>query len=319
MNCVICNNDSNNQIFTVKELQLGLGEEFHYQLCSNCGSMQLIDPPDDFSRYYPNEDYYSFKMEMRTLEKPGYLRKAQASYLLFNKNKLVGSLLSIGYKIPEFYDWMKNTKAKPGDAILDVGCGNGSLLTRLYKMGFTNLTGIDPFLNEDHDYGNIKIYKKEIYDLTQNFDIIMMHHSLEHMFEPLKALQKAWSSLNNDGHLLVRIPIMGNYGWHKYQTYWCGIDAPRHIFIPSEKGMNILAEKAGFSIEKTEYDSSDYVIWSSEQYLKGIPLHHPNSRMVNRKSDLFTKKEIEQFKKEIRDANQKKFGDTAAFYLTKKI
>jgi len=319
MNCIICNNDSNNQIFTVKELQLGLGEEFHYQLCSNCGSMQLIDPPDDFSRYYPNEDYYSFKMEMRILEKPGYLRKAQASYLLYNKNKLVGSLLSIGYKIPEFYDWMKYTKAKPGDAILDVGCGNGSLLTRLYKMGFTNLTGIDPFLNEDHDYGDIKIYRKEIYDLNQNFDVVMMHHSLEHMVEPLKALQKAWSLLNNEGHLLIRIPIMGNYGWHKYQTYWCGIDAPRHIFIPSEKGMNILAETAGFSIEKTEYDSSDYVIWSSEQYLKGIPLHHPNSRMVNRKSDLFTKKEIEQFKKEIRDANQKKFGDTAAFYLKKKI
>ena len=28
-----------------------------------------MDPPDDFSRYYPNEDYYSFKMEMKELKK----------------------------------------------------------------------------------------------------------------------------------------------------------------------------------------------------------------------------------------------------------
>ena len=317
MNCIICNNDQNNQTFKIKELQLGLGDEFNYQLCARCGSMQLLDPPGDFSRYYPNEDYYSFKMEMKTLEKPGFLRTVKASYLLHGKNKFLGKLLSIGYKVPEFYHWMINTHAEFNDSILDVGCGNGSLLTRLSKMGFTHLTGIDPFINSDHDYGTIKIFKKEIYELQQKFDVIMMHHSLEHMFNPLKALQKAWSLLNEGKYLLIRIPIMGNYGWHKYKGYWCGIDAPRHIFIPSEKGMRMLAERAGFMIEKTEYDSSDYVVWSSEQYLKGIPLHDPRSRMINKKTNLFSPAEIEQFKKEIKEANEKNYGDTAAFYLKK--
>jgi SAM-dependent methyltransferase len=318
MNCIICNNNDNNQTFKIKELQLGLGDEFNYQLCGQCGSMQLLDPPADLSRFYPNEDYYSFKLEMKDLKKPGYARTAKTKHLLYGKKNLVGWLLSIGYKEPEFYTWMKNAKAQLNDAILDVGCGNGSLLTRLYKMGFTDLSGIDPFINEDHNYGAIKIYKKEIYDLQEKFDLVMMHHSLEHMFEPLKALQKAVSLLNNDGCLLVRIPVMGNYGWQKYREYWCGIDAPRHIFIPSEKGMRMLAEQAGFVIEKLEYDSSDYVVWSSEQYLKGIPLHAPNSRMVNKKDSAFNEKEIAEFKKIIAKENQKNNGDTAAFYLRKK-
>lgn len=315
--CIICHNSFANQLFKVKELQLGLNEEFSYQLCGNCGSMQLLNPPLDFSRYYPNEDYYSFKMEIKKLKKPGYLRTAKTDYLLYGKKKLAGSLLSIGYKVPDFYEWMINTKAQFTDAILDVGCGNGSLLTRLYKMGFTNLTGIDPFINKNHDYGAIKIFKKEITDVDQKFDIIMMHHSLEHMFEPLKALKKAWSLLNDSKYLLVRVPVMGNYGWQKYGVYWCGIDAPRHIFIPSEKSMLMLAEQAGFKIEKCEYDSGDYVIWSSEQYRKGIPLHASNSRMISKRNDTFSKEEIRQFKQTIASENRKKNGDTAAFYLKK--
>ena len=164
--CIICGNKEANEIFSVKELQLGLDERFQYQLCKNCGSMTLTDPPADFSRYYRNEDYYSFRMEMKALKKPGLIQRAKSGFLLYGKNKLVGSLLSIGYKIPEQYNWLKNSKAQRGDAILDVGCGNGSLLTQLHRMGFTNLTGIDPFINEGHDYGPIKIFKKEIYDLN---------------------------------------------------------------------------------------------------------------------------------------------------------
>ena len=316
--CIICRNDAGNEVFDVKELQLGLNETFHYQLCKNCGSLQLIDPPADFSRYYPNEDYYSFKMEMKKLKKPGFFQQAKSEFLLYGKNKLIGSLLSIGYKTPEQYAWVKNSKAEAGDAILDVGCGNGSLLTRLFKMGFTKLTGIDPFINEGHDYGAIKIYKKEIHELNEKFDLIMMHHSLEHMFEPLRALQKAYSLLNKNKYLLVRIPVMGNYGWQHYKTNWWGVDAPRHIFIPSEKGMRILAETSGFVIENIEYDSDESVIWCSEQYKKGISLYAYNSRATNRKKNIFSKREIKEFQERIRAENKRNNGDAAAYYLKKK-
>ena len=314
--CLICQNTTNNETITVKELQLGLGDTFEYQRCGKCGSMQLQNPPDDFSRYYPNEDYYSFNLEQK---KPttDALRKAKASYLLYGQNVLLGGLLSIGYKMPDYYHWMKTTKARRDDAVLDVGCGNGSLLSNLATIGFTNLTGIDPFINRDVMLGDIKILKKEIFDLQQPFDLIMMHHSLEHMFQPLRALQKAHRLLKKSGTLLVRIPITGHYGWQHYGALWCGLDAPRHIFIPSEDGFKLLAQQAGFVIDKLEYDSSDYVIWSSEQYKRGIPLHAPNSRMVSRKASIFSKAEIEHFKKTIAAENKKGNGDTAAFYLKK--
>ncbi len=79
----------------------------------------------------------------------------------------------------------------------------------------------------------------------------------------------------------------------------------------------MLAQQAGFKIDKLEYDSSDYVIWSGEQYKRGIPLHAPNSRMMGKKNTIFSKEEIELFKMRIAAENKKGNGDTAAFYLSR--
>lgn len=315
--CILCGNKTNNESYTVKELQLGLDEYFHYQLCGACGSMQLQDVPADLGKYYPNEDYYSFKLDLHIRKKADSLRKIKAEYLLFGTNKLLGRILSIGYKIPEQYEWMKHTGAKFGDAILDIGTGNGSLLAKLFQIGYTNLTGIDPFIDKSHDYGSIKILRKDIYEVTEKYDVVMMHHSLEHMFEPQKVLAQAMKITRPGGSVLVRIPIMGNYGWQQYGIFWCGIDAPRHIFIPSEKQMRKLAEDAGFSVEKFYYDSSDYLIWSSEQYKQGMPLHDPKSHMFNPDNSQFSKEDIKRFRAIMKKENERGNGDTAVVCLRK--
>lgn len=316
--CMLCGNTADNVLYQVKELQLGLDEYFNYQFCGSCGSMQLLDVPGNLGKYYPNEDYYSFKLDLNIREKADTLRKIKADYLLFGKNKLLGSLLSIGYKLPEQMQWMKDMKAKYDDAILDIGTGNGSLLARLFQFGFTNLTGIDPFINESHEYGSIRILKKDIYQVKEQYDVVMMHHSLEHMFEPQRVLQQAMQITKPGGAVMIRIPIMGNYGWQQYGVFWCGIDAPRHIFIPSEKQMRRMVQEAGFTIEKFYYDSSDYLIWSSEQYKVGMPLHDPKSHMFNKDgSSMFSKEDIKRFRSIMKTENEKGNGDTAVICLRK--
>lgn len=315
--CIVCGNTENNELFTVKELQLGLADTFKYQLCGACGTMQLLEVPSDFSRYYPNNNYYSFNLDLNIRKKPDSLRKIKTDYLLHGKQQILGRLLSIGYRMSEFYEWMKYTHAQYDDAILDVGTGNGSLLLRLFNMGFNNLTGIDPFINESKDYGPVKVLKKDIFEIQELFDIIMLHHSLEHMLDPKKVLRKVYSLLKPGGRVLVRVPIMGNYGWQHFGEYWCGIDAPRHIFVPSEKGLKQLVTDVGFSIDRFYYDSSDYVIISSEQYKMGIPLHAPNSYTINEKDSPFTKEQARAFRKIMYAENKKNNGDMAAIYLVK--
>ena len=318
-NCIICNNNQNNTTFVFKELQLGLQEPFNYQLCGNCGTMQLLSKVNDLGKYYPNQDYYSFNLDLKISKKSDPLRKIKTDYLLFGKQPILGRLLSLGYKMNELYEWVKFTNAKYDDAILDVGTGNGSLLSKLFNIGFTNLTGIDPFINESKDYGAVKVLKQDIFDVTTTYDIVMMHHSLEHMYEPLKALQQVYKITKPGGSVLVRVPIMGNYGWKTYGEFWCGLDAPRHIFIPSENGLKQLVKDAGFEINKFYYDSFDYVIWASEQYKTGMALHDKKSHLINEKESMFSKEQLKNFRKKMISENAKGNGDMAAIYLTKPL
>jgi SAM-dependent methyltransferase len=316
--CLICQNTDGNALIKLQELQLGLKETFTYQLCGNCHSLQLLDPPADLTPYYPVDEYYSFSHGIKTLNPPGFLRTAKTKYLLYGENAFLGQVLSLGYKIPDFTQWMKELHAGLNDAILDVGCGDGMLLNRLYRMGFTNLTGIDPYASQEKDLGAVKIFKKPIEELTGKFDVIMMHHVLEHIADPIGALKKAHSLLNENRSLLVRIPVMGNYGWKKYGGFWAGLDAPRHLFIPSEKGMRILAEAAGFELTKIEYDTVDYLIWCSEQYKNGMSLYAPGSHMMDKNNSSFSKEQIKEYKKILAEENAKNNGDTAAYFLKRK-
>lgn len=313
--CKVCGNEVNNKLHQVREMQLGLRESFTYLECGNCGLMQLQQIPGDLGKYYPNEDYYSFNLGMNKNQKPDPLRIIKAGYLLYGKNPVLGGLLSIGYKKPEYFSWMKTPGVKYDDAILDVGTGNGSLLLNLYKIGFTNLTGIDPFIDKEQQYGAVNIYKKDIYEMEGKFDYIMLHHAFEHMDEPLKVLLQLKKLLNPGKFILIRIPLMGMYGWKKYGLNWVGLDAPRHIIVHTVKSMQLLAEQAGMQLKHIEFDSGPYHIWASEQYQNDVALMEKGSYMVDRAASPYTKEKIKEFAAIAAKSNRNKEGDQAAFYL----
>lgn len=298
-------------------MQLGLREMFTYMECGACGCMQLQNIPANLGKYYPNEGYYSFNLGLDVRQKADLLRKIKASYHIYGKNKLLGSLLSIGYKAPDYYSWIKNAGAQYNDAVLDVGTGNGSLLLNLFKIGFTNLTGIDPFIEKDRQYGAINIYKKSVFEMQGQFDLIMLHHAFEHMDEPLKVLQQLYQLVKKGKCVLIRTPVMGMYSWEKYGVNWMDLDAPRHIIIHSLKSMQLLAEQAGFELRKVEFDGNYMSLIGSDQYAKDIALPDPNSYMVNKAASGYSNADIEQFKAINQQNNKDKRADQAAFYLFK--
>ena len=322
--CRICGNIEGNKEYTIKEMHFGLGEEFVYFQCQNCGCFQIKNIPDNLSRYYPS-NYYSLKHA--NLGEKGIInlvkkifKRMRNSYAVFNHG-LVGKIIYSFYPY-EALRSLSKVRLNKNSKILDVGCGTGNLLLELREAGFIHLVGIDPYIEKDIEYENcVKILKKTIKEFSESennkYDLIMFHHSFEHIQEPFETLEACKRLLNPDGIVLIRTPVVDSWAWENYRENWVQIDAPRHIFIYSRKSMEILAQKIGFKIKEIICDSTEFQFWGSEQYKKGIPLVSDISYAVNRKKSIFSKKQIRVFKKLAREFNLKGIGDQAVFYLIK--
>ena len=307
-NCAICINN-NFELIEVSEMMFGTKHKFNYLLCKSCESLTIQNIPDNLEKYYP-EKYYSFS-NVKKGKLKSYLSYHKASHSLGAKN-IIGGLLTF------FFGENSNLKAirfcgkeKKEKFILDVGSGAGKLLKKLDQHGFTNLYGIDPYLDKDVSIGNIKLRKGEIIDLVKEekkFDIILMSHVLEHIEDPIYALSNVTSILKKNGKVIVRVPISSSNAFKKHKNDWYQIDAPRHLFIPSLAGIFLLANKLNLKIEKYFFDSTFAQFTASKNYSKGIPLiNQSNSKLW----------EILYYGIRSYRLNKKEKGDQATFILTK--
>jgi len=305
--CRICNGNLTEKI-TVKEMQFGTRETFEYGICSTCGCLQITDVPADLAKYYPA--YYApFNLKAPVLKPLPPVKRLVKNIRLQRKYK-DGSNPILNYFAP------MNTRANA--KILDIGCGNGVLICKLYNQGFTHVEGIDKFLPAAIDYGHgVKVQKKELGDLkAKYYDVLMLHHVLEHIDEQVETLIDCHRLLKDDGKLLIRIPIIGE-AYKIYGEKWVQLDAPRHLVLHTLKSMELLAKKTGFVVKQVVFDSSSFQFLGSELYEKDISLYDPISHKPNDFVDFFSKDEIEKFDREADKLNELKTGDQAMFYLEK--
>ena len=311
----ICNNHNNNQILKVREMYFGTREEFDYLVCSSCGCLKLLNPPQDYSVHYPN-DYFTFQQKHEVKLKSILNRHRDKAAM--GEKSFIGKILLKKFGEPTYISRMKIAGVGLKYSILDVGCGKGILLHKMKESGFVNVTGIDPFISETISNGNgLKILKKNFSELEGEFDFIMFNHSFEHMENPLEVIKQSNKLLKANKFLLLRIPVADSFAFKHYRNNWCSLDAPRHIFLHTKKSVEILAKKSEFEIKKINYDSRSWQLWGSEQYSKNIPLMNERSYYINPRKSIFTQKEIEEFEKRTEELNQNGEGDQAEFYLQK--
>ncbi len=307
--CRICGNSTNNLSFIAKERMLGMNDEFDYFECSNCLCIQISEIPKDIDRYYP-VNYYSYKEPVFASKLTGiryFLKKSLAGYSLGRFN-LVGFLLSQFYENP--FTWLKPNVVNFKSKILDVGSGTGRLLLSMKRSGYQNLTGIDPYNSEDIFYDSgVKVFKKDIFEIDEQFDLIMLHHSFEHMQNPKAILEEIRKHIAPEGNIIIRVPVANSYAWRKYKTHWVQLDAPRHFFLHTIKSMNILANECALKIQSAEHESTAFQFTGSEKYLRGIGF--------SEKATIFSKSQMKMFKKEAKRLNHINDGDSVCFYLRK--
>lgn len=320
--CRACGTVANARTFLARELMFGTGEEFDYVECPRCGTVQIDVVPKNLASHYP-PDYYSMRPRSSPKSRGVLKSTLVARYAIEHarnpegwRARMLQTLLPIPTEWPECADYLKDSGLRSlDDPILDVGCGSSpQLLASLFRLGFRNLLGIDPFVSSDLVFQGVTVKRQEISESDGHFAWIMFHHSLEHVVDPVAALTAAAERLRPEGRCLVRVPIVGGWMWRHYGTQWVEFDAPRHLHLFSSEGLCEAAARAGFAVETCIHESQGWELAWSEAYQQGVSMEGPRTRPLK---ELFTAEEMQQFSERACTMNRVHSAGRAAFVLKK--
>lgn len=315
--CYVCGNRQANRLHYPREMMFGMNDVFEYLECGYCACLQITEVPADLGRYYAG-GYYSYKAP-KEKRHPSWVRnlRKRRTRALLGESDAIGSLLAgLSKHRAEHFDWLGRAGVRLDSAILDVGCGSGSVLRQMQRDGFSDLLGIDPFLEQDIVYGSgLQVLKRHINELDRQFDFIMLNHSFEHMPNPRNALHQLRAILEDKGTLLLRLPVADSYARRKYGIHWVAWDAPRHLFLHTVRSMHMLARQTGFDVLDVTYDSSRLQFYGSELYLRDIAFKNQKPYVPGNGPKAFTQEEWDGFARRADELNRDRDGDTACFYL----
>ena len=312
--CRICTAPLPNGRIAVPEMMFGTRELFDFALCSGCGTLQIAAIPADIARHYPPGAYYSFNNA-----------RALSPLRRLAKRALAGWLAGRPHRWPAGESWRDRLLrgVQPwialvpglhrGSAILDVGCGEAARLRQLAALGFRELAGMDPFLPPDRagrTADGIALHACELPQHDGAHDLVMFHHSLEHMADPAAQLAAARARLKPGGQVLVRVPVLQPGIWQRYGTNWAQIDAPRHLHLFTPHALIALAQRAGLEPVSMTCDGEGWALAWSEAIAGGLPLRAADG---SANPAPFTEARLEQFAREARRLNRAGEGDQACF------
>lgn len=143
---------------------------------------------------------------------------------------------------------------RPG-RVLDVGCGLGWLLSTLGDEWQTFGIEVSAFATEyAREHG--EVVTGELLDCPftkDSFDLVVMHHVIEHMADPVANILKVRELLAPGGHLILGTPDFDSGCARRFGTNYRLLNDPTHISLFSNDSMHRFLRDHGFKIVGVDY------------------------------------------------------------------
>lgn len=158
----------------------------------------------------------------------------------------------------------------PGGRLLDVGCGDGELGELMIRRGW-RVDGIEPSADAcerarvrgvEAVQGTLDTVEPE----PAAYDAVVFNHSLEHISDPVAALNKASGGLRASGRIAISVPNFDCWARRRFGRDWFHLDLPRHRVHFTERALRIALGAAGLEPERTWTSTSPSGLAGSVQY-----------------------------------------------------
>lgn len=191
--CPICGQDNVEIIFKKGNLD----KDLINVVCKNCALIYISPRPaeGEYDSYHRTE----------------FLAEKNAQEVADLSHKLTGRDLEIKKSV---FIFLKNY-LKNGQSVLDIGCGFGGLLKIIKEGSGADVYGIelnDLDVRAAKEFYDFNLFHGSLREFAENpanwnkFDIIIMHHTFEHLPEPLNSLEQIKKLLKPAGLLYIGVP-----------------------------------------------------------------------------------------------------------------
>jgi len=161
------------------------------------------------------------------------------------------------------------------------------------------------------------VFRKSIADIDGQFDLIMFHHSFEHMDSPGAILQHIASRLSPEGQVILGTPVASSYARCEYGVNRVNLDAPRHFYLHTFKSTELLAARAGLQVREIVHEGNEEQSWASEQFARDIPSNDQRSIASSAVRRFSHWKIILSCRARANQLNRNKEGDLVCFHLSR--
>jgi 2-polyprenyl-3-methyl-5-hydroxy-6-metoxy-1,4-benzoquinol methylase len=142
-----------------------------------------------------------------------------------------------------------------GGRILDIGCGFGWLLKSLNdkweKYGLEPDSNAAKIASQNCFIKNMS-FEEDVYP-ENHFDIINMHHVIEHIDNPLKTMKEIKKILKPNGKLIIATPDFDSGAARLFGSKYRLLHDKTHISLFSNESMHRMLRDFNFKIYKSEF------------------------------------------------------------------
>ncbi len=240
--------------------------EFNIMICQQCGLMRTNPrpTPETIGYYYP-EDYGPYKGTKISSEsfddQPSIWKRLAKSLIKFNTDC-----------IPEI---------KSG-RLLEIGCASGSFLHKMANQGW-QVEGIE-FSETAAEAARSSGYSvktgsvESVSDFDETFDLIVGWMVVEHLHQPVEALEKLAGWTKPGGWLAISVPNAKALEFKLFKDKWHALQLPTHLYHFTPETLEQLLDKSGWEMKKvfhqrvisSQVESLGYIIG---EYFPGRKLH----------------------------------------------
>lgn len=224
----------------------GFDGQFSYVRCRNCG-LVYMNPQicfEELGRYYP-QDYAPHKAAGKPINPKTTKLPIREACL---------------------------NRISSQSRVLDIGCGSGGFLAGLKSRTGCQVFGLDLSGNavktaaEKYD---LDVFQGTIFEASyqpDSFDMITAWSYIEHVNDPRSVIQKMFTLLKPGGCLVLKTPNVASFNARFFKEKWYHLDCPCHLFLFSPETLTAMLEKAGFCVDKFDYEKGSKGIIASLQY-----------------------------------------------------